>query len=754
MITNNAFDPGDLKALFKVPTYDGNTSEWTHTFFYTIEEFREFVKSTFKEPGKYNLDATSSAIFNEQAKIFKGRKFYCDAPFKSRDYIEYWDTHKERCRRGVIVKGTKGQVWYLSRDYYMWLNYLPIMNKEKQGVLGSDDTETFPDIRDAQYHMALYEVLAELHYEHAAVLKKRQIASSLFHASKIINQIWFEKGVTCKMGASDWEFIGEEGTWKMLNQYRSFLNEHTAWYRPFKPEGVGMWTQQIEETRNGRKTMTGLLSNLLGITLDKSPTKGVGGAVKYFFYEEGGIAPTADKTYEYIRPALQSGLVTVGMFIIAGSVGDLKQCNPLKEFLLNPKANGFYAVETNLVNDKGEVRMCALFIPEQWSMQPFIDEHGNSDVEGALAAILAEREQWKADGLAPDQYQLRVSQKPINIEEAFAYREESPFPQHLVTKQLQRISDGHYPMEYVDLSRNDVGKVVAKKSNKLPIKEFPIPKAQVNKEGCVVIYERPDKDLKPYQSYYASIDPVHDGKTTTSRSLCSIIIYKNPVQVTKELTDGSKETFYEGDKIVAEWTGRFDDIDKTHELLEMLIEYYMAWALVEANGSFFTYMTGKNKTHFLVPSNQMIYNKELKSQYSPNHTYGWKNTGTVFKSYILPYGIDFMKRELDSTELPNGERIITKYGVERIPSEMILKEAQVYRDGVNVDRLVAYCALVAFADIQLANRGIVRRTETRTVKKEGDDERYKVSSVPFRHMGKSSTTSTNSPKRSAFKNMR
>ena len=84
-----------------------------------------------------------------------------------------------------------------------------------------------------------------------------------------------------------------------------------------------------------------------------------------------------DQTYEYIRPAMTSGLITTGMFIAAGSVGDLTQCNPLKEFILNPQGNDIYAVETDLMDDKGTIGIAGLFIPEQWSMPPFIDDYGN-----------------------------------------------------------------------------------------------------------------------------------------------------------------------------------------------------------------------------------------------------------------------------------------------------------------------------------------------------------------------------------------
>ena len=139
---------------------------------------------------------------------------------------------------GVIFK-SKSNTWYLSRDYYMWLNFLPIYNKEVARF-------TFPDVRDAQYHMALYEVLAELSYKHIAILKKRQIASSYFHMGKLINQYWFEEGSICKIGASLKDYINDKGSWKFLDEYRNFLNEHTAWYRPAEPDKVGAWQQQIK----------------------------------------------------------------------------------------------------------------------------------------------------------------------------------------------------------------------------------------------------------------------------------------------------------------------------------------------------------------------------------------------------------------------------------------------------------------------------------------------------------------------------
>ena len=91
-----------------VPTW--NNGVWEETEFQTIEDFREFIDSIFKEPGKYNFDNTSF-IFNEEARKFNDVGYYCDKPFRSKDFNIYWEDQKNKCRTGVIYHN-KGKTWY------------------------------------------------------------------------------------------------------------------------------------------------------------------------------------------------------------------------------------------------------------------------------------------------------------------------------------------------------------------------------------------------------------------------------------------------------------------------------------------------------------------------------------------------------------------------------------------------------------------------------------------------------------------
>lgn len=731
------------KPFIEIPTWDNG--EWTTTSYHLREQFSEYVESQFKEPGKYGFDETAH-LFNAQARKFKDQdRNYCFSVPRTKDFNTYWNAEKDKCRNGAIFR-TEDNEWYLPRDYYMWVNFLPIFDKIKNHF-------DFPEVWDVQLHIALYELKAELNYNHASILKKRQIASSYFHAAKLINQIWFEEGVTLKMGASESRHIDMEGTWAFLEEYRDFLNTNTAWYRPMNPGGVKKWQQKIEVDVNGRTETRGTKAKLLGMSFEQTPTKGVGGPCRYFFYEEAGIAPTLDQTFEFIRPALNAGEITTGLFMAAGSVGKLTECEPLKELTMHPVANGIEPVTTNLLDETGAIGESGLFIPEQWGMPPHIDEFGNSDPETALKSLDLTFENWKKT-LKPELYQLRISQHPRNIKEAFAYRDQSKFPLNLVGDQKKRIEDKEFPYELIDLTEDLDGDLVVKKTTKQPITDFPVDPKMEDKSGSIVVWERPDPDT-PWGTYYGSIDPVSEGKTVTSESLCSIYIYKTAVEVTR-ITEHGPENFIEGDKVVAAWCGRYDDINETHERLRLIIEWYNAWTLVENNISLFIqYMLAERKQKYLVPKNQVVFLKELGANKTVYSDYGWKNVGTIFKNHILSYMIEWLKEVIDTETDEDGTIKSKVYGIRRIPDRMAMLEMEAYRDGVNVDRLVSLGALIAFAKIQQANRGYLKRVENESGKDlEKSPNLYKLESSPFRNLGKGKLPSGNYKKRTGFKHLK
>jgi hypothetical protein len=77
-----------------------------------------------------------------------------------------------------------------------------------------------------------------------------------------------------------------------------------------------------------------------------------------------------------------------------------------------------------------------------------------------------------------------------------------------------------------------------------------------------------------------------------------------------------------------------------------------------------------------------------------------------------------------------------------------------YREGLNVDRLVAFTALVAFAKIQQSNRGYLKRRELNPESLDKSKDLYKLKVGAFRHIGKSGSSSGMQRPKQAFKNLR
>lgn len=187
----------------------------------------------------------------------------------------------------------------------------------------------------------------------------------------------------------------------------------------------------------------------------------------------------------------------------------------------------------------------------------------------------------------------------------------------------------------------------------------------------------------------------------------------------------------------------------------MLIEWYNAWTIVENNVALFIqYMISRKKQKYLVPKDMIQFLKDLGANKNVYQEYGWKNVGTIFKGNLLSYGVEFTKEELDTETKEDGTIVKTVYGIERIPDPMLLKEMSVYQDGLNVDRLVAFCALIAFAKIQQSNRGYVKRVEVMNQNLDNSKKFSKLNCGPFRHIGGSGRSSGMRPPRSPFKNLR
>ncbi|MEM5878264.1 MAG: hypothetical protein QXF12_05290 [Candidatus Aenigmatarchaeota archaeon] len=685
--------------------------------FESTEELKSVIKSLLFFPGEFRLNSASICL-NYLAHTMTEQSKYNDLIESTYDYIEFWELEKEKCIKGVFLKDEHThRMWYFPGEYYMWLNYLPIFNKEKRTI-------TYPDIRDVQLFYSLFRFIAELENKHVVLVKKRQIASSYYHAAKLIQQLWFFSGVKLKLLSYN-EHPGILGTWQYLEEYRDALNTHTGWLRQFNPDRKYNWIQKYEVVENGRKIQKGLKSEIMAKALSENPTSGVSGANTLVFYEEAGLSPTLDDTYEFMRPSLKEGEILTGQFIAAGSVGDLEQSKALKKYIYNPSLYDFAVMKHNMIdNNFTEYKETGCFIPQQWGMKPYIDEWGNSDVQNSLDRLFENRKQWSKK-LTADEYAKRVSQEPISLEEAFDYKRDSIFPVIKIKKRIKEINDKiHHDDSYktVELEYDTQGNIVVMNSNKQPIKEYPLSPTYKYKEGAIQVWEDPIKDL-PFGSYIAGIDTVAIGKTEDSESLASIYIFRDEIHkhITEILYEDETNTNINSinklkiipSSLVCCWTGRFDNIEDTHRQMLKIIEWYKAIAIVEANqDNFIQYMIKNRKTKYLLRTSEFILFKEQENRFKrTNISYGWKNTGNFFREHMLPYFIQYMNEDSTSQSVDENDINSVTPGIRRIKDDMLLKETLYFEEGYNTDRIIAATSAIVYMYIQQANRGLIKQNE-------------------------------------------
>lgn len=735
------------KGYTRIPTWSKEEG-WTYTVFQTKQDLIDLVKSVFKTPGTCGFDQTSE-MFNEHARFFNTHGVYTMASHGSKDWLKYWETEKEKCRKGVIFKNGN-KTWYLPRFYYHWLNFLQLYNKETKKFVA-------PDIRDVQYYFSLYLVLCQLTGKHACILKRRQVAASFLIDALIYNRYIFEEGFVGKIVASNSKYLlGDNGAWRYMNMYHNFNMKHTAWACENNPGKDLAWQQRQEiKMPDGRKVYSGTQATLTGLTLEADPIGSVGGATDVMFYEEGGIAPTADQTYSYMVEAMKEGAVTTGLFIISGSVGNLEQCKPLKEFVEDPEPYGFLGVETNLIDEHGTTGVRGLFIAAPWGYYPYIDQYGNSLIEEALEEIAREFE-LKKTALSPEKFQIQKSQKPRNIKEAFAIRTVSMFPAKYTAAQQRRIETKKYYLEHLELVRNEDESIKAIPATRSPCSYHTSSKTDEDKRGCLVVHERPIPGA-PWMTYYAAIDPVEKGSTKTSDSRASIYVYMASYSRT---VDGRMSV--EGNKLVCEWVGRYDDLDDTCEMLSMVVEWYNAFTMCESNKpSFIQHMRVKKRQRYLARKSDMIFDKEV-NQTSENiqfQEYGVHMTEQLW-SKLLEFAIEFLSEKISTKFRPdeNGEeKEITTYGVERIPFIELIHEMQEYNPKGNWDRLKSFGILCGFIKAQQAKLGTISRKELPRDEKADEEMRKMYQDMliksPYKHMGRGSSIGKTPVKRSGFRNM-
>ena len=659
-----------------IPTYVNGI--WTITSFKLKKDFYNFIKAKIKIPGKYNLKDTH--LWRQESIRFETEKYYSKTIPGTVSHREYWDFEKKKSFVGIIVGD-----FYISAHYYFYLNFTPIYN-----VLES--RTTFPEVWDSHYHYMLHKTLAWLEGKFVVNTKKRRWGLSFLECADIHRRFIFERDSICKLIHREDDPVSKN--WRIIENYRTFTNTHTAWKRYVMGSypSITQQIEKVEETSTGgkKKSYSGLKSVLEAVVTRQQPAKGVGLYLTKGFFDEAGLSPKLISSIKYNEKSVKQGGVVKGDITVGGSVGELKDSDDLKTLMFNPDAYNFYApVDEVSDGTKG------IFIPESWNYveeekddsgftigeKKCYDQDGNSDVEGALKAIIALREKTKTQN--PKDYRLQVSQGPLTINEAFDEREENIFPTHLILEQYNKLFAVKDQLGTpVELYYDEKNKVKHKFVRNNKVQDFPLKKTSET-EGCIMVYEFPIENA-PLNLYFAGIDTVgkKEATTATSDSLMACYIIKGVHLINGELTN--KE-------IVAEYVGRYKDGQKTFDTVTRLWEWYNARPLIENNQeSYIQDLITQKKQRTLIRKSELSNLTEINPSYSTKSDYGVSTgTGTKIKDYLYDLIIEYLEQPLSKKfDDISGDVEVVK-GISRFPDYMALKEMLNWTPKANVDRILA-----------------------------------------------------------------
>lgn len=232
----------------------------------------------------------------------------------------------------------------------------------------------------------------------------------------------------------------------------------------------------------------------------------------------------------------------------------------------------------------------------------------------------------------------------------------------------------------VDLELKDKFEVVAKPSNKHPLREFPTRKGS-DLDAPIEIFEKPklgDNNRPVSGRYIISNDPVDDdGNSNFKRSLQSAYVL---------------DTWT--DRIVAEYVARTYLAEHYYEKLRRLAIYYNARILYENNKKgLYGYFKNKNSLFMLEETPEILKETNLvKGDSTGNKALGVNMSSDTMKLMA----INLLKSWLDKSAITNIEEEKGKKNVDFVRSPALLQELIAYSMDINADRVSAMLILMIY----------------------------------------------------------
>ena len=460
----------------------------------------------------------------------------------------------------------------------------------------------------------------------------------------------------------------------------------------------------------GGKGKEGAGSKIVHVTYKTNKQAGVGYGARRMVIEEVGLEPKFDEVRQ-ANDATQKRETKYGYSIYIGTGGDVKLTAQIEKKFYNPEKYKIIGVPNQY---GGKADTIAYFVSGAYYNNLFRDENGNQDYEQAFEQLILERQEFLDTGDIKD-YEKHCIFYPLKPSEMFAQESGGTMPRaqagdayHKLLIDFEQPSLGM--LHWTDARKKDGAfwkedlQGSKKWINQLDHKDWN------NKESVCAVYEHPvdldpSRDYDKYPQYIVTYDSVI--KEGEGSSLCYVQVMK------LEDMDPNKIS----NNIVAEWYGRFDNIDDNHAIAYKFATYYGCKLLPEINiTDVLSYARRNNLQHKLEKSPKDTLQRMVKQR---SYDVGVRITTSAMISKCESFTRDFLMSPIitDYTITEDGVYREVKTTLEMMKSPIVLDAVANYNREENNDPVSGTFISVLWMREIASETGYYSRQETTSVKK-------------------------------------
>lgn len=381
---------------------------------------------------------------------------------------------------------------------------------------------------------------------------------------------------------------------------------------PFYKRVQGGWAvgEKIQHTvkkKNRTNYIKGSRLQMVALTKDQV-TIGAGDRFRRIYVEEFGFLENAIDVHGANKDSLKSEGERVGSAFYLGTGGDMTKIKQPKKMFEHPRGYDIFGIPNYWAREDKKI---GLFIPVMYAMKKYKDENGNTNIEMAYEAAMAERELNK-DMLDSISYELEIMFNPIEPKEMLRPSNSGLLPKQEAAEQLSKIDTYDIfrkraqigRLKYNPLEPRGVEWEKDMYGTLRPILEWgghdDDRADQVGKDGAIIIYEQPP-DYIPEGLYWVLYDPAK--QSGDAESYHSILVYKS-------FYTGREKTMY--DTIVAELLCRKERLEDNYNEVIKFAKYFNARIFPEINVAGFVEWCKTNDYSHLLEGDAYFLEKEIE----------------------------------------------------------------------------------------------------------------------------------------------